>query len=491
MNTRKAAPTHMAPAEPDPAELDAALAGLAVHFREALEPPTHAGVDVDARTLRGQLNEALPERGVPLALVLPELVERVSPGLGATTGGRYLGYVTGGLLPAGAIAQAWAVAVDQNTGLWALAPAATELEQVVLSWVADLLDLPHGGSTFTSGAAGANLVGLAVARHWLGKQVGIEINSIGVGALGPIGVYGSSELHFTNVKALRTLGLGADCVRNVPVDEQFRLSVPDLVAAIERDRAEGVRPAIVIAHAAAANTGACDPLREIAAVCRAHDLWLHVDGAFGAFLRVSPTTAELVDGLELADSVAVDGHKWLNLPNGIAFAFLRDPRLHHETFAGTAAYLTPAEGAGSDLHEYGIEASRPWRGAATWAVLKHLGREGVAELVARCCDIAAELGRHAETSPRLELTAPVASCVTCFRYRPPGSVNGPELDDLNRRIQQRLVKDGVVFVTGGMLPSGFSLRPAIVSWRTTRDDVVLLAEEVLSLGDELTGWTQA
>jgi len=475
----------MSTREPDPAELEAALAGLAASFREAFVPPAHAGVEIDAETLRAQLAEPLPEHGLPLPSVLPELVERVSPGLGATTGGRYLGYVTGGLLPAGAIAQAWAVAVDQNTGLWALAPAASELELVVLSWIADLLEIPHRGATFTSGAAGANLVCLAVARHWAGRKQGVDVNAAGVGALAPIGVYGSSELHFTNVKALRTLGLGADCVRHVPVDEGFRFSVLDLVAAIERDRADGVRPAIVIAHAAAANTGACDPLREIADVCHEHDLWLHVDGAFGAFLRLVPEKAELVAGLDLADSLAVDGHKWLNLPNGIAFAFLRDPDLHHETFAGTASYLTRAEGSGADLHEHGIEASRPWRGAATWAVLKHLGREGVAALVARCCDLAAELGRHVDDSPLLELTAPVASCVTCFRYRPPGSAEGPELDELNRRIQQRLVSDGRVFVTGGMLPSGFSLRPAIVSWRTTSEDVALLAREVTRLGDEL------
>ena len=361
---------------------------------------------------------------MPLTDVLPQLVDRVSPGLAGTTGGRYLGYVTGGLLPAGAIAQAWAVGVDQNTGLWAVGPAATELEQTTLGWIADLLELPHRGSTFTSGAAGANLVCLAVARHWVGKELGVDVNLAGVGPLGPIRVYGSSELHFTNVKALRTLGLGADCVRHVAVDDEFRLSVPDLVAAIEQDRAAGVRPAIVVAHAAAANTGACDPLREIADVCRRYGLWLHVDGAFGAFLRLSAPYAHLVDGLDLADSVTVDGHKWLNLPNGIAFAFLRDAELHHETFAGTAAYLTRTEGAGLDLHELGVEASRPWRGAATWAVVKHLGREGIAQLVTRCCLLAAELGRLVEASPRLELTAPVASCVTCFRYRPAESSDG-------------------------------------------------------------------
>ena len=487
MDTRETIPPRPAAPDPDPAELEAALQALSTYFRDALEPPARAGVNLDAATLRERLAEPLPTQGTGLASVLPELVERVSPGLAGTTGGRYLGYVTGGLLPAGAIAQAWAVAVDQNTGLWAVGPAATELEQLVLGWIADLLELPHGSSTFTSGAAGANLVGLAVARHWVGRQAGVDVNRVGVGALGRIGVYGSTELHFTDVKALRTLGLGDDCVRRVPVDDRFRLSVTDLIAAIERDRAEGVRPAIVIAHAAAANTGACDPLREIAAVCRSHELWLHVDGAFGAFLRLSPPHAALVDGMELADSVAVDGHKWLNLPNGIAFAFLRDPHLHHETFAGTAAYLTRTEGAGDDLHEYGVEASRPWRGAATWAVLKHLGRDGVAALVARGCGLAAELGRLVETEPKLELTAPVASCVTCFRYRPPASAEGAELDELNRRIQQLLAKRGLVFATGGMLPSGFSLRPAFVSWRTTAADVALLAAEVVALGDELSG----
>jgi glutamate/tyrosine decarboxylase-like PLP-dependent enzyme len=469
----------------DPHELEEALNALALRFREALEPPSFAGVRVDAATLRERLSEPLPEAGMPLSGVLPQLVERVSPGLGATTGGRYLGYVTGGVLPAGAIAHAWAAAVDQNTGLWALAPAATELEEIVLSWLADLLQLPHRGATFTSGAAGANLVGLAVARHWLGREAGVDVNEQGVRALGPIAVYGSTELHFTNVKALRTLGLGASCVRHVAVDDAFRLSVPALAEAIDRDRAAGVLPGVVVAHAAAANTGACDPLREIADLCRRERLWLHVDGAFGAFLRVAPAFAHLVDGLELADSVAVDGHKWLNLPNGIAFAFVRDVELHHETFAGTAAYLTRAEGAGRDLHEYGLEASRPWRGAATWAVLKHLGRDGVRELVTRCCELAAELGALVERHPRLELTAPVASCVCCFRYRPSGAHEGDELDDLNRRIQQQLVRDGLVFATGGSLPSGFSLRPAIVSWRTTREDVQLLASEVARIGDEL------
>jgi glutamate/tyrosine decarboxylase-like PLP-dependent enzyme/uncharacterized RmlC-like cupin family protein len=484
---RRYAAGEPAPAGHDVAALDAAVADLARRFRAALDPPSHAGVDVDAATLRARLEAPLPERGRPLEEVLGALVEIVEPGLAGTTGGRYLGYVTGGLLPSAAIAQAWAVAVDQNPGLWGLAPAATELEQVVLGWLADLLGLPRGSATFTSGAAGANLVCLAVARQWAGKRAGVDVNRAGVGALPPLAVYGSTELHFTDVKALRTLGLGDDCVRRVPVDDAFRLDPGALAEAVAADRAAGLEPAIVVAHAGSANTGAGDPLREIAALCAREGLWLHVDGAFGAFFRLCDRTAALVDGIELADSVAVDGHKWLNLPNGIGFAFLRDRELHRETFGGSAAYLTPALGAGIDLHELGVEASKPWRGAATWAALVQLGREGVAELVTRCCDVAAELGRIVEATPRLELTAPVASCVVCFRYRPADATQGEPLDELNRRIQQRLAREGVVLATGGMLPSGFSLRPAIVSWRTTVDDVALLAREVERLGDELAG----
>jgi glutamate/tyrosine decarboxylase-like PLP-dependent enzyme len=469
------------------AALDAAVADLAARFRAALEEPDHAGVDLDATAVRALVQEPLPEKGLPVEAVLGELVERTAPGLTGSTGGRYLGYVTGGVLPAAAVAQAWATAVDQNTGLWSLAPAATELEQVVLAWLVDLLGLPGGSAVCTGGAAGANLVSLAVARHWLGKRFGVDVNEDGVRALPPVVVYGSTELHFTNVKALRTLGLGAGCVRSVAVDDAYRLDLAALVEAIARDRDAGLVPAIVIAHAGSPNTGAVDPLEALADLCAEQGLWLHLDAAFGAFFRLCMRTAPLVEGLERADSVTVDGHKWLNLPNGVGFAFLRDAALHHETFAGTAVYLTPAVGAGADLHEYGVEASRPWRGAAAWAALKQLGREGTSDLVTRCCDLALELGRLVEASPRLELTAPVATCVTCFRYRPPGLGEGEELDALNRRIQQRLARGGAVLATGGELPSGFSLRPAIVSWRTTRDDVALLAREVERIGDELSG----
>jgi glutamate/tyrosine decarboxylase-like PLP-dependent enzyme len=463
-------------------DLDAAVADLATRFRRALDPPPRAGAELDASDLRARFDEPLPETGMPVERVLGELAERCDGGLAGSTGGRFFGFVTGAALPAAAIAEAWAAAVDQNPGLWSLGPAGVAVEQVSVGWLADLLGYPHGSGVLTSGATMGNLIGLAVARHWAGRRHGVDVREQGVWGLPRLAVYGSEELHLSDYKALRTLGLGAGCVREIPIDDRYAMRVKPLEDAIERDRAGGeAEPAIVIAQAGSVNTGASDPLEAIADLCAEHGLWLHVDGAFGALFRLCERTAPLVAGMERADSLAFDAHKWLNVPNGCGFALVRDAELHAETFAGTAAYLTP--GSGANLHELGPEASRSWRGACVWAALKQVGRQGMEELVTRCCDLAAELARLVEESPRLELCAPVPSNVVCFRYRPEGMPDGPELDQLNERIQARVAAEGEVFHTGARLAPGFCQRAAIVSWRTTSDDVAALADAVVRAGD--------
>ena len=474
-------------------DLDAAVADLATRFRQALEPPARATAELDAEQLRARLDEPLPEEGMPVERVLGELAERCDGGLAGSTGGRFFGFVTGAALPAAAIVEAWAAAVDQNPGLWTLGPAGVEVEQVTLGWLADLLGYPGGSGYLTTGATMANLVGLAVARHWAGRRHGVDVREEGVWGLPRLAVYGSEELHLSDYKALRTLGLGAGCVRGIPIDERYAMRVEPLVEAIERDRAGGaVEPAIVIAQAGSVNTGASDPLDAIADVCAEHDLWLHVDGAFGAMFRLCERTAPLVVGDRLyvfsmtnTASLAFDAHKWLNVPNGCGFALVRDADLHAETFAGTAAYLTP--GGGANLHELGPEASRSWRGACVWAALKQLGRRGMEELVTRCCDLTAELAQLVEDSPRLELCAPAPSNVVCFRYRPDGMEPGRELDELNERIQAHVAAEGEVFHTGARLDPGFCQRAALVSWRTTSEDVSALVRAVERAGDALAG----
>jgi glutamate/tyrosine decarboxylase-like PLP-dependent enzyme len=325
----------------------------------------------------------------------------------------------------------------------------------------------------------ANTVCLAVARHWFGKKHGVEVARQGVRALPELAVYGSEELHLSDHKALRTLGLGSGCVRAIPIDRAYGMEVEPLVAAIERDLASGVEPAIVIAQAGSVNTGACDPVDAIADVCERYGLWLHVDGAFGAFFRLCERTAPLVRGLERADSLAVDAHKWLNVPNGCGFSLLRDAALHAETFGGGAGYLTP--GSGANLHELGFEASRSWRGASVWAALKQLGRSGVSELVTNCCNLARELAETVEAHPHLELAAPAPTNIVCFRY----VREGIDVEAVNREIQARVAADGEVFHTGATLDGVFCQRAAISSWRTTSEDVQLLADAVVRAGDAL------
>src|SRR3954454_1846376 len=464
-------------------ELDAAVEQLAQAMRRGLDEPLRATAAHGARTLRERFDEPLPERGTAPAAVLKELEEKAEGGLAGGTGARYFGYVTGGSLPAAAIVQAWSAAVDQNVGMWPLGPAAVELELVTINWLAEVLGFPAASGYFGSGATMANTVALAVARHSFGKRHGVNVMEQGVRALPERAVYGSEELHLSDHKALRTLGLGSGCVRKIPIDDRYAMQVEPLREAIRRDRADGIEPAIVIAQAGSVNTGACDPLDAIADVCAEEELWFHVDGAFGAFYRLWPQGAHLVDGMERADSLAVDAHKWLNVPNGVGFVLLRDAELHRETFAGSAAYLTP--GAGANLHELGIEASRSWRGACVWAALKQLGREGVVELVSRCCELAQELAAPVEEAERLELTAPAPTNVVCFRYRPEGWGDGEELDDLNRRIQADVSAGRDVFHTGAQLANGFLEQAAVVSWRTGRSDIQSLGDAVAEAGRRL------
>ncbi|HEY3612346.1 MAG TPA: aminotransferase class V-fold PLP-dependent enzyme [Gaiellales bacterium] len=464
--------------------LDAAVHDFCERFRAALEPPAQAGVTIARDELAARFDEPLPEHGAALETILGELEARSAGGLAGGTGGRYFGYVTGGALPAAAIVQAWTAAVDQNVGMWPLGPAGVELEQVTLRWLADLLGVPAGSGYFGTGATMANTIGLGVARHWFGRKHGVDVAEQGVRALPELGVYASEELHLSDHKALRTLGLGSGCVRTIPIDDRYAMRVDLLSEAIERDRHNGVEPAIVIAMVGSVNTGASDSVEAIADVCDQHGLWLHVDGAFGAFFRLWEPAAALVAGLERADSLAVDGHKWLNVPNGVGFVLLKDAALHREAFAGSAAYLTP--GAGVNLHELGIEASRSWRGASIWAALMFLGRDGMVDLVTRCCELAQGLARAVEESPRLEATAPAPTNTVCFRYRPEGWPDGAALDDLNRRIQADVVAAGDVFFTGAQLASGVCQRIAIVSWRTGADDVRALLAAIEEAGARLS-----
>jgi glutamate/tyrosine decarboxylase-like PLP-dependent enzyme len=353
-----------------------------------------AGVGEDAVFPRGEPAAAvraglgaLREEGAEAAVVLAELAAAVAPGLVATTGPRYFGFVVGGALDAATAADMLAVAWDQPAFNAVTSPAAAVAEEVAGAWLKDLLGLPGTASFgFVTGGQGANTVGLAAARHRVLADAGWDVEQDGLVGAPAIRVLASGERHATIDRALRLLGLGAAALEPVAADGQGRIDVAALAHALA---ARSPGPVIVCLQAGNVNTGACDDLTAAIDVAHRHGAWAHVDGAFGLWAAASPTTRHLVEGVAGADSWGTDGHKWLNVPYDSGYAFCADPEAHRASMAYTAAYLT-GQGQG-DLRAPGDhvpESSRRARGFATWAALRELGRTGVADLVERCCGLA-------------------------------------------------------------------------------------------------------
>ena len=327
----------------------------------------------------------LGARGVPAAQVLDELVRAVEPGLVATAGPRYFGFVVGGTLPSALAADVVTSGWDQNAYAVALSPAAVAAEDVAGSWVKELLGLPTSASVgFATGAQGANTIGLLTGRDHVLAQAGWDVAVRGLTGAPNVSVVAGAERHATIDRSLRLLGLGTASVREVRAQDDGAVDVADLARVL----ASIDGPVIVCLQAGNVNTGACDDLRAGSELAHERGAWVHVDGAFGLWAAASPAHRHLVTGADLADSWSCDGHKWLNLPHDVAFAICAHPDAHVTAASYRAAYLTGAgEGApaGGDLV---VESSRRARGFAAWAALRELGRDGVAELVERCCRLA-------------------------------------------------------------------------------------------------------
>ena len=427
------------------------------------------------------LDEALPETGSDPAEAVAEWFIRAEPGIVASGGPRFFGFVNGGATPA-ALAGDWlASAIDQNAGMWLSSPAAAQTELTVLRWLKELFGLPPNWSgALTSGATMANLVGLAAARQWTAARLGFDAAADGLGGRPPIAVVSSTEIHASARKALATLGFGRDAVRTVPAPGGA-IDPAALAAAL----ADVTDPAIVVANAGEVNTGAFDDLTAVADACAAHPpgAWLHVDGAFGLFAAASPALAHLAKGVERADSVAADGHKWLNVPYDSGFAFVRDTDALRGAFAtgSAAAYLAAGSDAGWDPHTHVPEMSRRFRGLAAWCALKAYGRDGYRALVERCVGNASSFARWVESAPGLELMAPAPLIVVCFRFAPDGL--GPaETDAFNREAVARLQADGRVFVTGTVWNGRACVRAAFDNWATGPGDVETLQAAVADIG---------
>lgn len=413
----------------------------------------------DASTVRELLGVSLPETGEDPAAVIEALAVGAEPGLVASAGPRHFGFVIGGSLPA-ALGADWLVSAwDQCAAFHALSPAASAIEEITAGWVLDLLGLPAASSVgFVTGAQAANTTGLAAARHSVLARAGWNVARDGLIGAPRIRVVCGAQAHTTVYAALRLLGLGESSATRVAVDDQGRIRPGALADTL----ADGTGPVIVCAQAGNVATGAFDDFEAIADICSTHDAWLHIDGAFGLWAAAAPTTRHLTAGAALADSWAVDAHKWLNVPYDGAMAIVRDVDAHVAATSLAGPYLVVDPGQ-RDNTNFVPESSRRARAVPVYAALRSLGRAGLADLVERNCAQARRMARLLAEIPGAEILNDVVLNQVLVRL--PGG------DDATRRAVAAIQADGTCWLGGTTWNHEFVLRLSFTNWATSDGDV--------------------
>lgn len=417
--------------------------------------------------------------------VAHELTELLLPHGVGNSHPRFFGWVHGAGTPGGVLAELVAAAVNTNCG--GRDHAAIYFERQVLQWVREIFGFPESSSgLLVSGTSMANLVCVQAARTAASPQArasGLAAAYAARQSRGLVG-YASSAVHGCLEKAFGISGLGTSALRRLSVDSEGRLDPQRLDAAIVQDRRDGFQPFLVIATAGTADIGAMDDLMVLGAVARRHRLWFHVDGAFGALAILSPAHRHLVAGIERADSLAFDFHKWAHVPYDAGCVLIRDEAVHRRTFAMEPAYLERGErgtAAGAPWFcDYGPELSRGARAVKVWATLCEQGLDRIGAAIASNCTLALELARRLQWEPEFELLAPVALNIVCFRHRPPG-VQGEALDRHNRDLACDLQESGAAVVSTTRVGKALALRAAIVNHRTTPADIEILVQSLARL----------
>ena len=436
-------------------------------------PTRPVGARASVEELRTALGGPLPPEGMDPARVVSDLARNADGGIIGSAGPRYFGFVIGGSLPAALGADWLTSAWDQNAGIYATSPAAAVVEEVAAAWLLDLFGLPGTASVgFVTGCQMANATGLAAARHAVLRKAGWDVEQQGLFGAPDIEVVVGGEAHVTIFVALRLLGLGASRVRTVPVDGQGRMRADQLRTMLAATRG----PAIVCAQAGNVNTGAFDPLDEIAQITRERGAWLHVDGAFGLWAATSPAHRALVKGIDRADSWATDAHKWLNVPYDSGIAIVADPTAHRGAFTASAAYLEKSADQRRDPEDWTPEFSRRGRGFTVYAALRSLGKRGVAELIGRNCSQALAMAARLRKDPGVEILNEVVLNQVLARFTPPG---GGDPDAHTRAVVERVQKDGTCWLSGTTWQGKAAMRISVSGWSTTDDDIARSADAII------------
>ncbi len=453
-------------------------AGLAADYLEAV-PERPVGWSVSVDELRERLGGPLPQAPSDPHEVINRLARDVEPGLVGSPGGRYFGFVIGGAGPATIAADWLTSAWDQNAGLYACGPSAAVVEEVAGAWTAELLGLPDGVSFgFVTGCQMAHFTALAAARHRLYAKLGWDVNERGLSGSAPLRVLVGAERHASVDRAVRYLGFGTDSMVLVDADGQGRMIASALRDAI----GAGDRPAIVCAQAGNVNTGAFDPLDEIADIAHEAGAWLHVDGAFGLWAGASPELRHLVAGVERADSWATDAHKWLNVPYDSGIAFCADPEAHQASMSVRAGYLVQADSGGPrDQLDFNPEFSRRARGFPVYAAIRALGRSGVSELIERCCAHARRFAQALAQTPDVEVLNEVVLNQVLVRF----TDRDGDHDRYTRAVIDAVQNDGTCWLGGTTWQGMGAMRISVSNWSTTADDVERSIEAILRAAAEV------
>ena len=430
--------------------------------------------------LKAKLQQPVSEKTLEQAhrhfmtTILPYAVGNTHP--------RFMGWVHGGGTPVGMLAEMLAAGLNANLGGRNQAPV--EIERQVMRWVRDLFHFPDTASgIFVTGTSMANFIGCLCAKT---SVLGASTRKEGVGQSTHLTAYASTAAHISIAQSLDISGIGTNALRKIAVNTQYEMDITQLERTIADDKAAGKLPFLVIATVGTVDVGAIDNIEAIADLCARENIWLHIDGAFGALAMLSPELAPRLKGIERADSIAFDFHKWGQVPYDAGFVLVRDSELHQQAFASPAAYLQRHErglSANSPWAcDFGLDLSRSFRALKTWFTLSVYGDKKLGQVISHTCQLAQYLKQQVLQTPELELLAPVALNIVCFRYR----CAGADLNWLNTEIATALQESGDAAPSSTTLNGHIAIRAAIVNHRTTQQDIDTLLASTLKLGAILT-----
>lgn len=452
------------------------------YLRDVRQRPVWQEMPGDVRDF---FTASLPQSPTPLADIYGDVVDKVMPYPMGNIHPRFWSWYMGSSNFTGALGDF--LAAIQGSNLGGGNHAAALMDGQVVDWCKQMMGMPASASgTLVSGGSMANIIGLTVARN---TKAGIDVREHGVAAIEkPLRFYGSDQIHSCHRKGMEALGLGNRALRRIASDASLRIDIAALRAAIAEDRAAGFKPACIIGNAGTVNTGAIDDLQALAKLAHEEDMWFHVDGCIGALIAIAPENAHRVAGIEWADSIALDPHKWLHAPFEAGCALVRDASAHRKTFAVTPEYLesTPRGlASGQWLHDYGLQTSRGFKALKVWMALRQHGVEKFGRLIDQNIAQGHYLANLIEAEPALELTAPTSINIVCFRYRAE-RLDSERAKALNTEIMLRLQEEGIAAISDTTVQGRHCLRVAINNHRTRREDLDLLVAETVRLGNEIS-----